>query len=388
MRTLFVTTYKRKRLSLLYEEGELSDLRIYEDASMVGGVYMGRVTNIVSNISAAFMDILPGVTAYYPLEEYRGEKKLVIGDMFPVQVVKDPLQKKQAMVSSRLSLTGEAVVVREADVIGVSNKILETETRKRLKALFTEICENFQEEHPDAPRYGGILRTMAAEISEDDLKEETIKLLCKLNEIETKAKYATLYSCLSQPTDALVSQIEAYLSRGELSIVCDRKNVCDSLASHFPELSVVCDTEEPGLAVRCNLSKILERATSRKVHLKSGAYLVIEPTEALLSIDVNTGKAIHGRDKDAFFLKVNKEAAEEIAKQLRFRNIGGMILVDFISMKRPGDTEELFHYMEKLVAKDYIKTIAVDVTKLGLMELTRKKVYRPLSDILAEEKTA
>ena len=234
---------------------------------------------------------------------------------------------------------------------------------------------------------GWIVRTNAAEASGETLLEEHDRLMEQYQNLKTRSIHAAACTCVlrSRPSylDAILGSRDGVLQE----ILTDQADIHEEirrfLAEQMPEdlekLRLYQDRMLP-LKALCRLEKGLEDALREKVWLKSGAYLVIEPTEALTVIDVNTGKFTGGKKKDDTIRKINREAAAEIARQLRLRNLSGIILVDFIGMARPEDSQELLEEMRRLLKRDPMKAAAVDMTALGLMELTRKKKKKTLRE--------
>lgn len=373
-----ISKLQNKLCGFLFEEGKLNQIKCYEEESILGNVYVGRVSNIVPNIKAAFVDIQKGETCYLPLEDYRGDKPLKIGDEIIVQVAKDKIKTKQAALTCNISITGDTVVVQTDGVIGISSKIKAEAERNRYKELLQGVIVNQFEKKCLEHEYGVILRTKATEVSEEIVIEETIKLLCKLDEILYRAKYSTLYSKLLSKESELIADVRGYNLVGKTKVITDCQEVFDECTQQDNLAIELYQEKNLSLASAYNLTKLMERATQERVYLKSGAYLVIEPTEAMIVIDVNTGKAIKGKDSETAFYKINVEAAVEIARQMRLRNLSGIIMVDFINMKEDKNNTCLLQEFKKAVEKDPIQTTVVDMTRLGLVEVTRKKVRKPL----------
>ncbi len=400
MKKYILTKINNLMMGFLLEDGKPSEIRCYEDDSILGNIYVGRVSNIVKNINAAFIDIKKGFSCYYPLEEYTGNS-LKIGDLLTVQINKEPIKTKQPSVTTKLSMAGEYVLVHQDDVVGVSAKISDSSERDRLKAIVGRAVSDFKANQKSKDTlFGGIIRTKASGVSEEVLYNETINLLCKLDEIIYKSKYATGYSCMYEKMPGYLTDIDTFAKlNGELTgsedgcdINCVDDNVVE-IVTDIEEVIEKCKTydisepklyNDPMISLKAfyGLDTIVEKALNKKVYLKSGAYLIIEPTEAMTVIDVNSGKAIKGNVKEDKVLAINEEAAREIAKQLRLRNISGIIIVDFISMKNSHNNELLMNTLKEAVYKDSVSTIVVDMTRLGLVEMTRKRMKRPLYEII------
>ncbi|MBQ8412155.1 MAG: ribonuclease E/G [Lachnospiraceae bacterium] len=400
MKKYVLTKINNLMMGFLFEEGKVSEIRCYEEDSILGNIYVGRVSNIVKNINAAFVDIKKGLSCYYPLEEYTGNS-LKIGDLLTVQINKEPIKTKQPSVTTKLSMAGEYILVHQDDTVGVSAKIGGASERDRLKDIVGKAIADFKVKQKSGDTvYGGIIRTKASGVSENDLYNETISLLCKLDEAIYKSKYATGYSCVYEKMPAYLTDIDelskindkpsgslndevSSLDNDTVEIITDIEEVIDKCREHSVSEPKLYNDSMISVKAFYGLDTIVEKALNKKVYLKSGAYLIIEPTEARTVIDVNSGKAIKGSVKEDKILAINEEAAKEIGRQLRLRNISGIVIVDFISMKNSHYNELLLNTLKEAVYKDSVSTIVVDMTKLGLVELTRKRIRRPIVEILS-----
>ena len=394
-RKLVITKIDNKIVSALYENGEPAELHCTkkQEASVaeLGNIYVGKVKNIVGNISAAFVEIGNGIECYYSIPENPtpiftrkiGKKSINAGDELLVQVSKEAVKTKVPTVTSKLSFTGKFCVLTTGDTrMGASLK-LEKEEKERL----TQIAKEYMSEN-----YGLIMRTNAKGISEDVLKNEIEKLIQEYEKIVLSAQTRVCFSCLKKAPEAYLTELKNVQQEGLEEIVVEDYEIYEEtknyLESYQPEdLNKLRLYEDKLLPLHklYNLEKQIEKALKEKVWMKSGAYLVIEPTEALTVIDVNTGKAIAGKKMtEETFFAINMEAAREIAIQIKLRNLSGIILVDFINLSDSEKEERLKEELRNLFKKDSVQTEVVDITKLGLMEITRKKVYKTLAEQLAE----
>lgn len=359
--------------------------------SRLGNIYVGHVNNIVKNIDAAFIEIEEGCMCYNSLKEktsylfgaHANNDRLCMGDYVLVQVEREDIKTKQPSVTGKLQFTGKyLVLVHGMKGVRISNKIKDKEEVNRLKVLFSN-CEN--------ENYGLIIRTNALLVSNERLKAEEERLTSLYRHICTtgvhKSKGSLLYQSFPWYIDLLRDLPEDKLTE----VVTDDEEIFSAFSEYTarfqPEdmgkLRLYRDENLP-LAALYSLQKLEKEALSGHVWLKSGASLVIEPTETLTVIDVNTGKAISGKKAgDEMFYKINEEAARECMRQLRLRNLSGMILIDFINMESEEYNEKLLHLLKELAAKDRILVNVVDMTGLKLVELTRKKVKKPLHEVLA-----
>lgn len=380
-----------RRLSLLLNGNRLLSARAQSDTAVtVGDIYIGKVQNISRNINAAFIDLGNKYLTFLPITDAasayvlnrRPDGSIKTGDEVLVQVTKEPMKTKLAGVTTRLSLTGQYAVVGvkpagHKDGVQVSAKLDATK-----QAHFRGMKELKQ----ISERFRLIVRTNAGNLdSEGTLLEEAEALADTLAHILEIASSRICYSCLYRNKPDYVSFVEnAYRTEYE-EVITDLPEVYDTLREPCRKADIPLRLYEDSLLPLHKLYAVeqrLQEITDRKVWLKSGGYLVIEPTEALVSIDVNTGKYEAGKDKEETFCRINREAAEMIALHLRARNLSGMILVDFINQKSREQETELLEYMRSLLKQDPIPARALDMTALGLMELTRKKVAPSLAEQL------
>lgn len=392
---LIVTRYEHRIASSLFEESEMLQVNVFgtKEENPLGNIYIGKVKNIIANIAAAFVEYEKGKMCYLSLEEVRypiylnpkKNDKLVIGDELLVQIAKADVKSKAPVATTNLNLTGKYLVLTHGNnLIGISGKITEDEERKRLKVLMEEY-KNLE--------YGFIVRTNAAKTPEAVLKEEAEALISVYKETLAQAKYKTPFSLVYRTLPGYLGDIRDGLSASLTEIITDDKELYEEIASYLTtyqkeDMGKLKFYEDKLL----QLSKLygidlkLENALKKKVWLKSGGTIIIEPTEALTVIDVNTGKAIYGKRKvQETFLKLNLEAAEEIARQIRLRNLSGIIIVDFIDLEEKSAKEELMRFFAEQLRKDPVKTVLVDMTALNLVEVTRKKVRKPLYEQIAKE---
>lgn len=383
-----ITKQDNQIISAIYEGNDMVQVNIdhRESISILGNIYIGKVKNIVKNINAAFVEIGDGKMCYLSLEEnlypiYIKPKlndKLVVGDELLVQISKEDIKTKAPVVTTNINFTGKYVVlIHGRSMIGISSKIEDEEERKRLKKL----VRGFKEDS-----YGFIVRTNAVHMNEERINEEIMFLKKQYEELKQYGIHKSLFSLLYQTPAGYICDIrDGYADRIDEIVTDDfeiHKNIKEYLENYQKEDLEKLHLYEDDMISLKNLYSIntkLEKGLNEKVWLKSGATLIIQPTEALTVIDVNTGKAISGKKnvEDTFF-KVNMEAAQEIAKQIRLRNLSGIIIIDFIDMSKQEYKVKLMKVLEELFRKDPVKTTLVDMTALNLVEVTRKKVRKPL----------
>ncbi len=385
---LVILRHNNRILSCLIENDQLAQINISSENSegLLHNIYIGKVKNIVKNINAAFVEIADGQMCYYSLEEnshtifvnQKNNDKVVIGDEIIVQVEKEGVKTKAPVVTSHLTLVGKYVVLTHGKVnLGISNKIADQEKREQLM----EIIEPYKNDN-----YGLVIRTNAAEADRELIENEVTALTEEYHNLLTYGVHKTCYSLIYEsPADYLCDIRDGYDTSVERIITDDTvlyekiKHYISSYQSK--DLTKLCLYEDKMLSLKAlySIETKLEKALQERVWLKSGGYLVIQPTEALVVIDVNTGKAIAGkRNPEQTFERINREAAEEIARQIRLRNLSGIIIIDFIDVKAKASKEALLVLLKNLFKKDPVRTVVVDMTPLNLVEVTRKKVRKPL----------
>lgn len=368
----------------LLRDNQLDNLMvdIKNTSPRVGDIYLCRVSHIVQNINAAFVEIQKNVMCYMPLNEINTrDGKVVQGQVFPVQIIKAAVKTKQAVVSKKLELTGRYSVITSLNTQkAVSAKIPAGENRIRLN----DILASYEEEN-----VGMILRTNCLNARDDVIKAECQRLLVQMHEIlekgQTRTAFTKLHSADMEYIRFLRNRNTDSIARVVTDIPEIYKTIKNSMEGEFP-LQFYEDENYP-LDKMLGITSKIQKALAKHVWLKSGGSLVIEPTEALTVIDVNTEKAISGkRSCETTFFRINCEAAVEAARQLRIRNISGIILIDFIDMKDKNHISELLNILKTEVERDDVPTTVVDITKLGLVEITRMKVRKPLWESLSLKK--
>ena len=358
-----------------------------DQTSILGNIYIGRVSNVVKNLNAAFIQITAdGGQGYYPMEKQKnpiftkkiGKKPLCIGDELLVQVEKEAMKTKDPVLSTNLNFTGNYLVLTtENTKLGISSK-LEHDARLHFRGLL---------EAHKKDEYGLIVRTNAKNAADNEILQELEELEQEFMHIRETAVHKTCFSLIHQPEHGFRKTLQDADLASLTEIVTDDREAYLSITSYYEknpnfagQVRMYEDSMLP-LFKLYSLERELRDALRERVWLKSGAYLVIQPTEALTVIDVNSGKN-RSRREEALFA-INVEAAKEIARQLRLRNISGMILVDFINLKKKEQQQKLISVIREELQKDSVPANFIDITRLGLVELTRKKVYKSLREILS-----
>lgn len=401
-----VLIFKRKDqlLTALMHDRKLMQVYVNETTnhSLIGNIYVGRVQNIVKNIEAAFVEIDKGLVCYLPLSDLKHpvftnrtgnngnkwpEKPLCIGDELLVQVTRDALKTKQAAVSTNLSVSGDYLVLNHGESgIGISGKI-KGEKREKIKEYAAKLKQNTENKSTSECQI--VFRTNVETLDAEDFDKIDAELE-QINQVYERmlsvANYRPAFTKLySGPY--LYSLDQIYQSMYD-EIITDQEDIFKELGELKGQNKVeakirLYQDENLSLANLYSLESRLKEAVETRIWLKSGGYLVIEPTEALTVIDVNTGKYdAKTVSMEETVLNINLEAAKEVAHQLMVRNLSGIIIVDFINMDTDAHNTLVLNALKTAVANDCLKTNVIGFTKLGLVELTRKKKNKPLKDIL------
>ena len=375
-------------LAAAFDEKRMTQIQVeaVSKSSILGNIYIGRVENIATNIQAAFVNIAKGVSCFLPLEEAKnavftkknGKKDLCIGDELLVEVTREKQKNKPASVSANLNFSGKYLILTTGNyLLGISKKLHATE-RERLQTLLKDqITDTF----------GIVVRTAAKDASDEEILRELEILTKQCHACLQGAMHRTAFTRLREAPPFYLQFLKNRNLTEVQKITTDIPGVHEVLLQHFQatkvaeKLHLYTDTQVSLFALY-SLTHELERALHRQVWLPSGAYLVIDPTEALTVIDVNSGKNIKKKAREELVFSVNVEAAHEIARQLILRNISGICIIDFIDMKEKEHREELMHILRMDLKKDKVPATLVDITRLGLVELTRKKVQKSLKEQL------
>lgn len=376
---------KQIRTAALEEQGRISQLNFSETASkgILGNIYVGKVQNIVKNIHAAFIEIADGIMCYYSLDDkaepvFTNPKKdsvMKIGDEVIVQVSKEGMKTKLPSVSSNLNFTGRYLVLTsQRKELGFSGKLNKEEKKRIREFLEGEMPENA----------GIIVRTNARNAKKEEILEELKNLQTRYETLLKKGHSRVCFSLLEEHMPDYLQTLQNVYTQTLDEIVTDDPEVFQAVQNYlncYGEYEIPLRFYEDKLlplSKLYSLESVLERSLQERVWLKSGGFLVIQPTEAFVCIDVNTGKFSGKKEIQETFRKINLEAAKEIAWQLRLRNLSGIILIDFINMENQEDKKELLHTLQAYLNQDPIKGTVVDITPLNIVEVTRKKVRKPL----------
>jgi len=377
----------------IFEDKELIEITVERTKSghHVGNIYKGKTKNVLPGMQAAFIDIGKDKNAFLYTGDVQTaedtprsiDHKLTVGKDVMIQIVKDALGTKGPRATTNLTLPGRYVVfMPTVDYIAISRRIASEEERTRLKKLVEKV-------RPAG--MGIIVRTMAEGKSEEDLHKDIEYLYNLWNALSARAKRAVAPILLYRDVDLVIRIVRDYLSSDVEEFVLDSKEayarVCDLLKYTSPELvnRVRLYEGSEDIFSYYALDEELEKVGQRCVWLACGGYIVIDKTEALTVIDVNTGKFVGSTKLSDTVFRTNLEAAAEIARQLRLRDIGGIIIVDFIDMDKEENKQAVIAALEENLKKDRTKTNVLGFTELGLVEITRKKARQNVESMLYSE---
>ncbi len=395
------------KLMAITEHGERDQIAVLEGSelvqhyvtrsgatSMVGNVYLGRVQNVLPGMEAAFVDVGRGRNAVlyagevnWSAEDLDGapqriEHALKNGQPVLVQVTKDPIGGKGARLTAQLSLPGRFLVLApNSDVSGISRRLPDDE-RRRLKTIFTKL---------KPAQHGLIVRTAAEGASGEALAADLERLLAEWAAIEKRSKRAKAPAVLYEEPELTVRVVRDLFTDEEFrELVTDSPRVfglvTDYLRAVAPEVVSKVRLHQGPLSAfeEFHIVEQIHKGLDRKVWLPSGGYLVIDRTEALTVIDVNTGKSVGKTNLEETVVNTNVEAAREAARQLRLRDIGGMIVIDFIDMLLEQNKKQVIDAMKEALAQDKSRSQVFDISPLGLLEVTRKRVSGGLLEAFSE----
>ncbi|GHS88824.1 ribonuclease E [Actinomycetota bacterium] len=395
-RTMVVREAHGRTQIAVLEDGVLVEHYVSRQAqlSMAGNVYLGRVQNVLPSMEAAFVDVGKGRNAVLYAGEVnwdaagldgqprRIEQALRSGDSVLVQVTKDPIGHKGARLTSQVTLAGRYLVyVPGGGMTGISRKLPENE-RARLKKILREIV-------PDSA--GVIVRTAAEGASEDELRADIVRLQGQWEAIEKKAKSASAPALLQGEPDLAIRVVRDIFNDDFSSLVVEGDEAWDTISGYIGELApdlaqkVTRWTGQGDVFAAHRVDEQLAKGMDRKVWLPSGGSLVIDRTEAMTVVDVNTGKFTGvGGTLEETVTRNNLEAAEEIVRQLRLRDIGGIIVIDFIDMVLESNRDLVLRRLVEALGRDRTKHQVAEVTSLGLVQMTRKRVGQGLVEAFSE----
>lgn len=398
-------TPEEVRLALLEADNQLAELYIErkKDTSLVGNIYKGRVIKILPGMQSAFVDIGLSKAAFLHVADVHStfeyslfgedientipfelpiEELLQEGQDVFVQVSKDPIGTKGARVTSYITLPGRYLVLMPGvEHTGVSRRIVDEEERARLKGIISQL----------KPRnFGFIIRTASEGCTEDELKKDIDFLMHLWENIQNKKERVGSPHLIYADLDLPLRGVRDILGHEADMLIIDSREEYQKLIefanTYFPKLTSrikLYNNREP-IFDAYGIELEIPKALGKRVWLKSGGYIVIDQTEALTSIDVNTGKFVGKASLEDTILKTNLEAVKEIAYQIRLRNLGGIIIIDFIDMEKKENREKVFSAFKEIMSRDRAKCTILEVSELGLIQMTRKRVRESLGRTLCD----
>lgn len=417
---LILSRYQGQPLAMLYQNGRLLEVQSFRDSDSrpdshaeIGSIYIGKVKNVVKNLDACFVEISGGQIVYLPMSEAacpyllnrRYDGRLLQGDELPVQITREPVKTKLASVTANISVGNEYFVLTMGSTrVGISHK-LSSEQAEELRRRLTE-AEILEKDGSvcqvqNVPSFGIVVRTRASELlfgpdcapdsavdsgtgAKKGIKTVFEALLEEFEDIFKNARHRSCFSCLREPDAPAVAVLKHFSASEYEEILTDDETFYAQLlaAPKLPKPLRLYADEGFSLWKLYGLETKLNVALEKRVWLSSGANLIIEQTECLTTIDVNSAKSGQGQNAEEGLLHINLEAAKEAAAQLRLRNLSGIIIVDFINMSSKEAVDTLLQSLREYVRKDSVPVRVVDMTPLGLVEITRKKVMKSLKEQL------
>lgn len=385
MNRLMITRMEGRILTVLSEDSRAVQMELDEEgASSLGNIYIGKVKNIAKNINSAFVEFGDKQMAYYSLSDNpvhnfasaNHQGSLKVGDDIIIQISRDAVKSKDPVATSNLSFTGRyCVLTCGKNQITFSSKI----SSQPWKQMIRQSLEPLKEDS-----FGVIVRTNAWDASPEMILEELELLKSQFHKVMEAGAYRTNGSLIFKAPLPYIGRLRDTYSQSMEEILTDDPEIYDQIKEYLSayqkeDLEKLRLYSDPmvSLSKVYQLEKAMEEALSRHVWLRSGGYLVIDPTESMTVIDVNTGKYSGRKNLHDTIMKINLEAAEEISRQIRLRNLSGIIVVDFIDMESEEDKKLLLRTLSAYCLRDPVKTTVVDITKLNLVEITRKKIRRP-----------
>ena len=418
---LISETSKETRVAIL-EDGELVELYVEkpERSRTVGNIYKGEVENVIPGIQAAFVDIGDHHNAFLPFSEMNNPEalstvmgavsddeeedeqddidekprvrkkvkrtdfsKIRSGQEILVQVIKEPFAQKGARVTTEISIPGRfLVLVPNIDYIGISKKIYRRDERRRLRKIVRALVPK---------GFGLIVRTVAQGLDRATLESDLKYLLKQWQELEKKTRSEKAPALVYRDMEMASSVIRDLLTSDVSKIIIDSKSLYRELHRYIRNVSpeflkkIEHYSSRNPLFEQYSVEKEFERSLNKKIWLKSGGFIVIEHTEAMTTIDVNSGKFVSKRDHEKTSLKTNQQAAKEIARQLRLRDVGGLIVIDFIDMEEEENKRRVFQELKRELYRDRAKVALSPISAFGLLEMTRQRIRVNLLDSVSEE---
>jgi len=403
-RKLLLTHYKQKEAAFLMENNRLMHIWLSNSTKYnIGDIYVGRIKNMIKGMEAAFVELAPGQVGFLPFFSFNPKtvlnrsdaKEFKNGDEILVQVSKEPLKTKEMTLTTDVSFSGSyLVLIPFSHGIHYSKKFTKDEKLVMRQMISDAIVQLFGDMDVFLKHYGLIVRTNAFSAPEGAVAEELHDLFHKAGSVVSVADKRRVFSCLYEEDSFYKRIVKNHFRRENTEIVTDDANVYKLLCTQTERLPELSDTirfyndAQITMYALYGLEEKIKEALSKKVWLSCGGYLIIEPTEALTVIDVNSGKTGKSQNKlssEEFHHRVNCSAAPEIMRQIRLRNLSGIIIVDVLKTGTE-NSEKLLSMLKKEALKDSVETVVVGMTALGLVEITRKKTEASLYEKIKSEK--
>ena len=374
MKEIRIKINTNEKVVILIEDYNIAEKYIINNQDNIeGNIYIGIIKNLVPGIKAAFVDIGKEKNAFIHFEDIEKIKENIkVNKKILVQVQKNPIKQKGAKLTTNIKLTGRQIVLMpKTDFITVSKKITDEEKKKELKNIVEK----------NIPKgYGAIIRTSCISVSEKEIIEDIQRLVKRWNKIKKSfEENFDLSSYLMEENNDIIKSLILGTADDNMNKIITNSDKFNSETLNFLKIynlenKIKVEFDED-VFDKYSMQKELQQLENNKVWLKCGGYIVIDKTEALTAIDVNSGKCIGKDNLEATILKVNLEAAKEIAKQLRLRDIGGIIVIDFIDLQEDENKNRLLDCFVEETKKDRAKVQVEGFSKLNLLELTRKQMY-------------
>lgn len=374
MQEIRIKVDTNEKVATLIEDYNIVERYIIKNQNNIeGNIYIGSIKNIVPGIKAAFVDIGKEKNAFIHFEDlYKINEEIKLNKKILVQVQKNPIKQKGAKLTANIKLTGRQIVLMpKTNFITISRKIEDEDQKQRLKEIVEKHIPN---------GFGAIIRTSCISATEEEICDDIQRLLNRWNKIQKKMlENESNLPCLIEENNDIIKSLILGTADGNMNRIVTNNEMFNKEIENFLEAynldnNVKVELEKD-VFEKYTMQKELQGLENNKVWLRCGGYIVIDKTEALTAIDVNSGKCVGKDNLEDTILRVNTEAAKEIAKQLRLRDIGGIIIIDFIDMQEDISKTKLLDCFVEETKKDRAKVQVEGFSKLNLLELTRKQMY-------------
>lgn len=374
MQEIRIKVDTNEKVATLIEDYKIVERYIIKNQDNIeGNIYSGIIKNIVPGIKAAFIDIGKEKNAFIHFEDLNKiNEEIKLNKKILVQVQKNPIKQKGAKLTANIKLTGRQIVLMpKTNFITISRKIEDEDQKQRLKEIVEKHIPN---------GFGAIIRTSCISATEEEICDDIQRLLNRWNKIQKKMlENESNLPCLIEENNDIIKSLILGTADGNMNRIVTNNEMFNKEIENFLEAYNLDKNVKVGyekdVFEKYTMQKELQELENNKVWLRCGGYIVIDKTEALTAIDVNSGKCIGKDNLEDTILKVNTEAAKEIAKQLRLRDIGGIIIIDFIDMQEAISKTKLLECFVEETKKDRAKVQVEGFSKLNLLELTRKQMY-------------